>query len=227
MKKTLNIIIYIYVVFNFLSCKKEEKDKIIPTSFNGSVYNLCNDSLMPNILVNLICENPNSNSIYSTTSDNNGNFVFSEIPVNQNDKYIYKLYIKGKSGIEDVAFTGTTVFIDKSNTSQNYSLKVIPAFDSLTLEIFPSVYISNPDTFYIIAEQKTLMKNSSVMSSTFVVSSKYLQAGYPHYSSVTIGDYPMGKWHFTINKYKNGVYSIIKDSIYVASGKNNTFFVPW
>jgi len=227
MKKVSNIIIVICVASIFFCCKKDENDKIVPTSFSGSVYNMCNDSLMPNILVNLICESPNGNTKYSSISDNNGNFIFNSIPVNQNDKYKYSLYIIGKSGIGDVAFTGTDILIDKNNILQNYLLKVIPAYDSLTFEISPSVYILNPDTFYIIAEQKTLMKNSSVMSSSFVVSSKYLQAGYPHYSSVTTGDYPMGKWHFTVNKYKNGVYSVIKDSIYIASGKNNTFFVPW
>ena len=93
--------------------------------------------------------------------------------------------------------------------------------------ISPSVYISSPDTFFIIGEQKTLMKNSSVLSSTIEVSSKYLQAGYPSYSRVAIFDFPMGKWNFTVNKYKNGVYSIIKDSIYIGSEKSNTFFVPW
>ena len=227
MKIILNIILCIYIVFNFLSCKKEEKDKIIPTSFSGSVYNLCNDSLIPNILVNLICESPSSNSIYSTTSDNNGNFIFSDIPVNQNDKYKYSIYIKSKSGINDVAFTGTDILIDKNNISQNYSLKVIPAFESLTFEVSPSVYISHPDTFYIVAQQKTLKKNSTITSSSLLISSHYLQAGYPHYSSVTIVDFPMGKWYFTIFKYKNGSYSILNDSIYIGSEKNNTFFVPW
>ncbi|MBK6986367.1 MAG: hypothetical protein IPH32_17260 [Bacteroidetes bacterium] len=227
MKKVLNIIIFICFASIFFCCKKDKNDKVITTSFSGSVYNLCNDSLLPNILVNLICESPNGNTKYSSTSDNNGNFIFNSIPVNQNDKYKYSIYIKGKSGIGDVAFTGDDILIDKNNILQNYKLEVIPAFDTLTFRISPSVYISSPDTFFIIGEQKTLMKNSSVFSSTIEVSSKYLQAGYPHYSSVTIGDFPMGKWNFTINKYKNGVYSVIKDSIYIGYEKGNTFFVPW
>ena len=227
MKKVSNIIIVICVASIFFCCKKDENDKIVPTSFSGSVYNLCNDSLMPNILVNLICESPNGNTKYSSTSDNNGNFIFNSIPVNQNDKYKYSIYIKGKSGIGDVAFTGDDILIDKNNILQNYKLEVIPAFDTLTFRISPSVYISSPDTFFIIGEQKTLMKNSSVLSSTIEVSSKYLQAGYPSYSRVAIFDFPMGKWNFTVNKYKNGVYSIIKDSIYIGSEKSNTFFVPW
>ena len=164
---------------------------------------------MPNILVNLICESPNGNTKYSSTSDNNGNFIFNSIPVNQNDKYKYSIYIKGKSGIGDVAFTGDEILIDKNNILQNYKLDVIPAFDTLMFRISPSVYISSPDTFFIIGEQKTLMKNSSVLSSTIEVSSKYLQAGYPSYSRLAIFDFPMGTCNFTVNKYKNCFFLFI------------------
>ena len=48
------------------------------------------------------------------------------------------------------------------------------------------------------------------------------------YAEDLIPNDPTNAWDGTVNaKYKNGVYSVIKDSIYIGYEKGNTFFVPW
>ncbi len=214
------------IVIYSASCKKE-KDIIDVVNIHGKVNNLCNDSGMANITVKFVSQTSGGGDVVKTISDLNGNFYFYNVSINHNSGINYFLNIESKSGTGDIGFTGTTELINKDNVNLNYVLNVVPFFDYLIVKMQPPVAVVTPDTFTVRMEQRIIHKNLPDQINTFLVSSGWVQPGYPSYSDHYCYGYPMGKWYLETDKFKNGIHSIIHDSIYMNWGANATYIVPW
>ena len=224
-----NLVVIVFILFLFGSCKKDD-DTVTKQTINGEVYNLCTDSALANVQVFLNISNNNTLiQSLSTTSGTNGTFSFPNVDIHSNSSYSYNLYIPSTSGYAglDIGFNGDNIEIDKSNLGKKYILHVAPCFKDLYFQINPSVVITYPDSINIFFEQNIIHKNQPSSPYCFNVETSGIQGGYPYYSKFCLGNYWMGNWNITINKWKSGVHTTLQDSVYVGWGATNTYIVNW
>jgi hypothetical protein len=225
MKKTAYCSFLLLILLN--SCKKEDVIEI--TTIRGNVFNLCTDSSLANVTVNLVAQNSNSSTSISTVSDATGDFVFNDVSINHNSKYSYSLNVKSYSGYAglDVGFNGDRVEIDKDNLTAYSILRVAPHFSYLCFQISPSVHITYPDSLFVSYQQNIFHKNMPTSNYRLGFDTPAVQDGYPAYSSYCLGNYWMGKWNITIDKWRSGYHSTEYDSIYIGWGATETYTINW
>lgn len=167
----------------------------------------------------------------SAWTDANGNFSFSGIDIHKNSKYAYSIYIEdknrylskqyGHSGLDPIE-------LDKDKILEPKQLGVIGSFSRCILSLPPGVFIAPPDSFTLRFQQPVLhgYEPNRIYEAVFYPRNLNTGTGSSAYSP-SWGDYPMGMWHITFDKIKNGLHTVTKDSIYLDMGEVTTYQLPW
>lgn len=204
------------------SCKKEER---VLQTIRGEVYNLCTDSTMAGIPVYLAGGTNGVQFKLKTYTDKNGQFKFENVELRST--YEYAIYVPTEYSPIDIyhnpaEFYGQgdiVYFLMKQINSSTYiPLKVEPQFNSLKI-ILPK--ISSPDSCYIRFYQPVFHKNKPEYPWQLVYRSNY------YWPDTTHDAQRMGLWKIDLYKYKNGILSYSRDSIYLFYKGNATYTLTW
>ena len=220
MKNNLKYLLLL-VLLALISCKK--KDTITHATIHGQVYNQCTDSGLANITVYIY---ENNNSIAQTTSGTNGNFTFTNVAIHSSSDYSYQVYIPAISGIGGAAgFQVNDVSFTSTNTSQFFVVDVVPSFGDLCFTSNITSPIISPDSFFVLFKQKKIATSSISPYVTYTLGTSSYHFIPSH--SYCMGDYVMGLWNITIDKWKSGVHTTTNDSIYLSYGATKTYTLNW
>ncbi|OFY82248.1 MAG: hypothetical protein A3F72_09455 [Bacteroidetes bacterium RIFCSPLOWO2_12_FULL_35_15] len=223
----------IFILF-FTTCKKDdEADYITKETIRGNVRNNCTGKGFANIEVKLLeryekgRNNVDVNS-YTCITDNLGDFTFKDIDIHSSSKYTYAEYIASHYSPEYFLYGIGPLEIEKGHMSIFNQIGISATFKLLILQLSQNVTSIAPDTFTINIQQRTLHY--------YEPNRVYEETGFPRffyigalgiYSYVNVCNYPMGWWHITLDKTKNGVHSVINDSIYLDMGADTSYTIPW
>ncbi len=228
MKKLITVSFLFFLVL-FTNCKKE-KDVVTEQTVNGMVYNQCTDSGLAGVTVFIKIYKDNSEfNSYQTISGSGGNFSFNCVNIYNSTKYSYALKIPSKSGIgattiEYCGFIGTTISFTKDESNTFFKPKVIPTFLNLSVFHTYSGSVTNlNDSIQTVFTQLVYHKNIPTLPFSFG-GGTYGTIGSSNYS---IGNYPMGFWNITIDKWKGGIHTTKNDSIYLGWASSKTYSVNW
>ncbi len=223
MKNLIKYLIFSLCIF-IISCKRDN-DTVTTQNIKGQVYNLTTDSGLANIIVYLKINDSRSTNSFSTVSGVNGNFTFTNVQMHSSNQYSYNLHIPSVSGIGGVGvgFNGTTVTFTNNQANTFFKLNVVPKFFLFTLSFNHTPITSANDSVVILMNQYIFHKN--VPDLPYSLGGKHY--GDKSTQSGTIGNYPMGLWNLKIDKWKSGVYTATKDSIYLGYGATSTYTVNW
>lgn len=216
-----------------ISCKKDKDTDLVTTqTIHGQVYNLCTDSGLENVTVNLNINNSGGSSSLNTISNSNGDFSFSNVQINSNSKYTYNLEVASVSGIggASYAINGANIEIDKESLNQFFSLKVAPHANNWRLYLPASITAAiYNDTFTLTLQQKTLHKNDP--SITTYSLTEVIAPCPPPPAPINfidnMGNYWMGWWETKLDKTSNGIHTIKIDSFYVGWSTVGVDTLPW
>lgn len=210
-----------------VSCHKE---KVEILTIQGEVFNLCTDSLLPNVPVYLMGGKNNVQIKLKTYTNSSGTFEFRNVEIR--GSFSYALYIPTSLDTinmyhQPVEFLGggCTKYFDIKDASQYHILKVDPFSLGITYKCNFCDYIIPPsDSIYAYLYQPVFKKNSpyGVYFSSIVTSRQY-----PFYNNHQSGSLRMGKWILEIHKYKGGNYTYVKDSIYLPYWSRKTYTLNW
>jgi len=204
----------------FTNCGKKDVTKNLIVS--GNVRNNCTGGPFAGVKVKFTTTHEKyfgkteSSTLISST-DNNGNFSFSNLEINNNSKYKYFLSIDTYSNYDYEFFGISPQELDKNTISNPYQIGVSASFKALTIQLPQGLSVTPPDSFAILLEQRSLHKYEPWRIWALEFKNDY----------GTIHNYPMGWWHITLNKTKSGISSTIYDSIYVDMGSTATYTIPW
>lgn len=223
--------IFLFVVFSFLitTCKKEEEDYIKKETIRGNVRNNCTGKGFANVEVKLLERHENGNNnvdvnSYSCITDTNGNFIFKDIDIHYSDKYSYAEYIESHYS-PDYNFYGIgPIEIEKGSMSVFNQIGISASFKVCKIMLPLGITVSTPDTFAIKFEQ---LKLHYYEPDRNWVLNRYSSAGNTTGEILSLATYPMGWWHITFDKTKDGIHSIINDSIYLEMGADTSYTIPW
>ncbi len=216
----VNRVLYIlFFVLFFLSCKKNQQNNYTLKSVHGEVKNNCNDSLLNGIEVNLgvYKESKQIEKLVAVTNQY-GKFEFKNVKFFKNSEYKYKIAIDGYSN-QDYEFSG----LDKQEVAKNlfdqeWKIGVTYTFDYMHIELPTGVSLNENDSLRLKFLQKTIHKNQPWKLWEVYAGSS---------GSGGFGGYWMGPWNVTVQKWKNGVYSEVQDSIYMGKGEVKEYIIPW
>lgn len=232
MKRPIPISCAWICVLAFWGCKKDTAE-IRTATINGSVLNLCTNKNMAGINVSLVTHGPEGASSRTYQSDANGNFTFSNVSINMSSDYHYNVYIQSKSGIgsgPEVGFAGVDVSVDKKNLSHYFVLGVVPHFKLWSFYFPAGTNLSTGDTITLTMQQNIFHANvpqNGNYKITLINSPQYpIPASSGNYIG-TSGNGWMGWWHSTLEKVKNGVYTIKTDSFYIDWGQTKADTIPF
>ena len=203
-------------------------------NIKGKVINNCTGEGVPGIKVYLTSEKEKmfrktETTDISTTSDIDGNFIFTNVEINNKDKYNYSLSINNIN-TADLYMEGVSGEIDKENISSEYIMGVYPTMKRLSIFLPTSPSINYPvDSFVITLEQKDVLKylpfkNTKYVLPMYLWYSEYLGT-WDDQRGLNGG--PMGKWYITTEQYKGGSYNVVYDSVYVGWGASVDYIIPW
>ncbi|MBA2612284.1 MAG: hypothetical protein H0U95_09955 [Bacteroidetes bacterium] len=161
----------------------------------------------------------------TTKTDNNGNFTFDNVAINQSSDYSYELIVKNSFINSDFRSQPdiSRKSIDKSNISNTfYELRSLPLADMLTVKLNPSAPIIFPDSIYV--EFKHELYNIPNPPSDFwfkrALSSSALRNGA---ATSLPGGLAAGLWRVNILKVKNGITTTSNDSTYINVDEAKTY----
>jgi hypothetical protein len=224
------ILLFVILLLFISSCKKDEIDVV---TLMGNVRNNCTDSGFANITVDFITDfssrgifnSKESSKSISTVTDANGNFVFNNVSINHNSEYKYYFSITNYDHYlnNEYGHSGGAVELDKAKAANFLQLGIIGRFKLCTFYLPAGTVITPPDTFIIKLEQRTFHYYApNNLWDGMVTSGSFIGNSNPNF-----GDYPMGWWHMTGEKTKNGIHTIINDSIYLGMGATASYNIPW
>jgi len=230
MKNTIYILISAFIL---LSCRKENSEKMDQVStqdVKGMVYNNCTDSGLAGVKVYFKVFRDEKNIVQNieTTSGKDGSFLFKGVNIRSNNVYTYAVYIKSQSGIGAAfaslsRFTGTTIYFHNYESQTFLKSRVTPGFFNLTLYLNTAIISTANDS--VIAMFKQLKYKNNVPESPYMFGG----GSYGNQSTQkgNMGDYPMGLYNITIDKWRGGVHTTSYDSIYVGWADEKTYTVNW
>jgi len=225
-----NLIIIIVTLLLFNSCKKSLKDQISVVNIKGNVKNNCTDSGWANVTVHLNTNNNGSSNQISTVTDSRGDFVFSNVSINNNSDYTYTVSIDNLDhyigGVPpgDYGHTGVSGEINKDSPGNFLHLGIQGTFYNVNFHLPNGTYINPPDTIKIKMNQPVFHRN--MPPNVWQID---LGAGTNvNYTQINeIGNFPMGMWHLYITTIKSGVTTYVHDSIYLDMGCNANYNILW
>jgi hypothetical protein len=226
--KYIKILSLLFLILLSISCRKDKVSK--NETIHGSVINLYTNAPVAGLKVELktvldrtggylnIRKGKYSETLTETTTDSNGNFSFTGIEIHSNPDYFYRLLTNSghASQTSGAPYNDAVKDIDKGNLDANMVLDVKPTISSLNIQMVPATNIVYPDTITIKCQPKHLIGPYSNITFTSIM----LKSGNP----ITILQYdPMGWWYININKTKNSVNTMTKDSIYLDFASTTTY----
>ena len=230
----MKIFFKITVFFTFLSliaCREDKKDIITKHPITGMVYNNCTDSGLAGVKVFLETFKDDKTLVQQreTISGEGGKFEFAEAEIHSNDRYNYALHIESKSGTaaklpEHCGFDGTTMYFFNHEVDMEFRPRVTPRFLNCCFQLLPPTNVQKPDSICIIPVQNIFHKNVPDLPYTGWIGPNGLLGGN---KTCAWGNYPMGLWHLKIEKWKDGIYSVKHDSIYLDWKDIKTYTVEW
>ncbi len=225
-----NIVIICSIFFLLGSSCKKNKDTITNQTVSGMVYNQCTDSGLAGVNVYLKINKDNQTvKNYETVSGINGAFSFTNAEMHSNTDYTYAIYIPSKSGTNgaggtEVGFNGTSLSFNNSEANTFFQPRVTPKFLDFCFAISPAVVIVNPDSLVISFKQNVFHKNIPDLPYASYRIHSQMQNGI---TNCTFGNYPMGLWSITIDKWKSGLHTTTYDSLYLGWGATKTYTANW
>lgn len=215
-------------MFLFVYCKKDT-DTVTQQAVNGMVYNQCTDSGLAGVTIYLKINKDNSElKSYQTVSGSNGNFSFSGVDIHSNSAYSYAINIPSKSGDgattpEYCGFDGANISFTKDQANTFFKPKVRPSFLFLHSQFINSTISSNQDSIVVKYAQKIFNKNVPILPYYF------FSGTYGNFASnlYTMGNYPMGKYNITIDKWRSAIHTTVYDSIYIGWATTKTYTINW
>lgn len=213
------------------SCKK---DKVHKTTISGVVINKTTKTPVSNLAVvfsstkdtrrgflfgKTVTGKYEESKLISTT-DNNGNFTFSDASIHSNPDYDYQLftssYISLYNGRTDFG-DAKQISFDKGNLNKFYELEVTPLMDYLWVQLNPTTPIFSPDSVSINFTHKYFYNNQPSGSTLTTYQLKNGNKAYALQRDV------MGQWYINIYKFKGGVSYNLKDSVFLNYGDTLTY----
>jgi hypothetical protein len=230
MKKT-NFLFFLWLLFFCASCSKD--DIIKNATIQGNIRNNCTGSGFENVEVFLLISQKNmfgKNKVESRSSitNQNGDFKFENVDVHNSDKYRYALFIENTDHYIANIFGHTgldRLILEKDKLLDPIQIGLTGSFDLCVFSLPTGVTITPPDTFSLTLQQRTLHYYEPERIWEVYRFPRNCMPG-PEYSP-NWGSYPMGWWHITFDKTKNGINSVINDSIYLGIGANTSYTIPW
>jgi len=215
----------------FSTCRKdEEADYIKKETIRGNVRNNCTGKGFANVEIKLLeshekgHNNVEVNS-YTCITDNIGNFTFKDIDIHSSSKYSYAEYIASHYSPDYFLYGIGPLEIEKSHMSIFNQIGISATF-KLCIFLLPSgTIITPPDTFTLKLEQRVMHRYEPNRIWELYRFPRNLMPG--SQSSPNWGNYHMGLWNIILDKTKNGVHSIINDSIYLGMGADTSYTIPW
>jgi len=231
--KPRNFIIFIFLIL-FFSCKKYEYKKNVLIRIN--VINVYTDKPFKNCRV-FFRATQKKNKFSKTQqlayneflTDEYGNITFlSDIDFNPNIKYFI-----GIKSINDDRYTleGFSSEIFKDTLLSIVNLGITPPIFKLVLKL-PCPTINYPtDSFQIeffnrIAEKKNINVETRVKLN-YNQLLKVAPTDFTNCKYLNLSDYPSGTWTFETERWKNGQYSKVKDSLFIDYADSASYQIPW
>jgi len=224
MNKFFSIVLLSF--FFFLSCRKDKDIVSKNVTYKGNVINTGTGKGFKNVEVQFYIQKKNETiSSYKFLTGEDGNFYFSGIDFHSSEKYKYYLYIENKDHYVagDYGHSGVgPLEIIKEKIFEPTQLGVSGTFKKIFFYLPPNTTIQHPDTFTMLFQQDILHKYEPNRIYSLTYNSKDFVNGYAY-----LGNYPMGWWNITLDKTKNGVKEIIKDSIFIDMGGTVNYTIKW
>jgi hypothetical protein len=227
----MRLLIYIVpLVVIVSSCKKPLKEDNLNTEnkkIQGYIFNTCTGKPFPKVEVLLREKVSGSGSSFQTIktlSDEDGNFFF-DILINHSEKYTYEVVINSYSN-QNYEFFGVGGTIDKTKLSEKLTLGVSATFNNCHFAYPEGVNnVFSPDTFTLIFSQHTFHYYEPNHSNW----QRFMYPSTINPSDISVPNWRnrMGMWHIYFEKEKDGVHSIIHDSIYFEMGESKEYVIPW
>jgi len=216
----MRVAVIILLISIGLCCNKDDLHKNV--EIKGNVLNICTGKGSENLTVKF--HHVKNNKIIKeipVITDQTGNFLFVT-DINTSDKYSYILSIPGYSNY-DTEFFGDQVYIDKNNLNGLNQLYIWALFKELIVHLPEGYSITFPDTVSAYFSQDKYHNYVPENPYVFIFGTPdFRNAGKQGMSK-----YPMGWWNIKIDKTKNGVREIIKDSIYLDMGGTHEYTIQW
>ena len=229
----MKIFFKITVFFTFLSliaCREDKKDIITKHPITGMVYNNCTDSGLAGVKVFLQTFKDDKTLVQQreTVSGDGGKIEFSDVEIHSSEQYNYALHIESKDGTtsqtpEHCGFDGTTMYFFRHEVDMEFKPRVTPRFLRCCIQMSPLQKITHPDSVSVVFEQRVFHKNVPDLPYTAWYGPYFTGTA----ASCSWGNYPMGLWQIKIEKWKNGIYSLKHDSIYLDWKDIKTYTVEW
>jgi len=213
------IIILFFVIINWC-CNKDDLHKNV--EIKGNVLNICTGKGSENLTVKF--HHVKNNKIIKeipVITDQTGNFSFVT-DIYTSDNYTYILSIPGYSNY-DTEFFGDQIYINKNNLNGLNQLYIWALFKKIIIHLPEGPSISLPDTVIISFTQDIYHKY--VPDNPYVFG--FATPDFRYDGKYPMSKYPMGWWNIKIDKTKNGVREIIKDSIYLEMGGTHEYTIQW
>jgi hypothetical protein len=227
MKKHIRILVVCGALLIFVSCREDKKDTITRHRIHGMVFNNCTDSGLAGVKVFLQTFKDDKTLVLQreTISQEGGKFEFLEAEIHSSNQYNYALHIESKSGTaaqtpEHCGFDGTTMYFDNNEVNLEFKPRVTPRFLFLcyaTDIVFP---VKQPDSIHIFFQQRTFHQNVPTLPYSGKITNNTVLGG-------CTGNYPMGWWHFDVQRWRNGSYTRNYDSLYLGWADTKTYSVTW
>jgi len=213
------IIILFFVIINWC-CNKDDLHKYV--EIKGNVLNICTGKGSKNLSVKF--HHVKNNKIIKDVpviTNQAGNFVFIS-DINTSDNYTYILSIPGYSNY-DTEFFGDQLYLDKNNLNNLNQLYIWALFKKINVHLPEGPSISLPDTINVFFTQDIYHNYVPENPYSFLMNSE----SFRNDGKRSLSKYPMGWWNIKIDKTKNGVREIIKDSIYLEMGGTYDYTIAW
>jgi hypothetical protein len=231
-------LIYIAFISIFLfSCKKQKGDNTVleNVTVHGNVRNNCTGLGFSDVKVKFTVASKDGTSEQVVLTDQNGDFSFPAQKVYMNSSYNYYLSIDSYTDydlIDGMSHKNYEFFgigkqkLDKNTMTEHFQIGVSATFKLLYTFLPDAVVVNAPDSFSLKREQRTLhfYEPNRVWEMTY---HSYDGKSYLTNENTYIGNYPMGWWHIILDKWKDGIHSVIQDSIYMGLGSTETYTIPW
>lgn len=204
--KNIKFVVVILLFTGILSCKKEEE-----TSVKGTVYDNTAQTYVSNFPIVLVEQTLSSglhifgvvpsdysyDTLKKGVTDANGYYNFGMFPTRKNKKYTYLLNNKTLNKGQD----NNISFTFYGSTILYVNFLPPPPYnigDSLSVNFTPSINLNNK---FRVTNTNDLYNNHLFISD--------------------------GKYYININKFKSGVYTNIKDTVFYTNGTTNNYNVNW
>jgi hypothetical protein len=159
-------------------------------------------------------------------SDSAGSYSFQGVEIHSSSEYSYNLSIEStfKKSPSSIQFDGAGRTFIKDEADNYFKLEVAAYLHSICYVLLNPT-IKAPDSINVLFEQRIFHKNFPDRPCSFIVTNKSWTSLCE--SGNWTNGFPMGWWHIFIRKWKSGVYTETKDSIYVDRGGEVRYDICW